>query len=242
MCKKTIEKAGNVKKTSKVVWDKDSKLAILTFNSKITNQNAILKRIALAGYDNEKFLAPDDAYAKLAECCRYNRKKVVDAKITTKLKEEIIIQDTVKKKTVSPLLAVYAAYFALKDALINNDGITASTKAKELFKAIDKVPMDKMTAEQHAVWMKHLTKLSFDAEHIKGVTETEHQRDYFNSLSKNMFAVMKVIKPAYPVYLDHCPMYNDGKGGNWISKETIIKNPYYGSKMLTCGNVIEKIK
>ena len=53
---------------------------------------------------------------------------------------------------------------------------------------------------------------------------------------------MKVIKPAYLVYYDHCPMYNDGKGGDWISKESSIKNPFYGSQMLTCGKIVETLK
>ena len=57
-----------------------------------------------------------------------------------------------------------------------------------------------------------------------------------------MFEVMKVIKPAYLVYYDHCPMYNDGKGGDWISKESSIKNPFYGSQMLTCGKIVETLK
>lgn len=240
MCKTTIEKAGNKKKISKVDWNKDSKVATLTFNSKTTSEDDILKRIALAGYDNEKFLAPDDAYAKLPECCKYERKKTSTTSITPK--NETAIKDTIKKEAVSPLLEVYTAYFGLKDALIANDGVTASSKAKELFKAIDKVPMDKMASEQHTVWMKYMTKLSYDAEHIKGVTETDHQREHFSSLSKNMFEVMKVIKPSYPVYYDHCPMYNDGKGGDWVSKESAIKNPFYGSQMLTCGKTVETIK
>ena len=240
MCKSTIEKVGNKKKQSKVDWNQDSKIATLTFDSKTTNQDVILKRIALAGYDNEIFLAPDDAYAKLPECCKYERKKTSTASV--KPKNETAMQDTISKETLNPLAEVYIAYFGLKDALIMNDGNTASGKAKELFKAIDKVPMDKMTSEKHVVWMKYMTKLSYDAEHIKGVTETEHQREHFSSLSKNMFEVMKVIKPAYLVYYDHCPMYNDGKGGDWISKESSIKNPFYGSQMLTCGKIVETLK
>ena len=240
MCKSIIEKVGNKKKQSKVDWNQDSKIATLTFDSKTTNQDVILKRIALAGYDNEIFLAPDDAYAKLPECCKYERKKTSTASV--KPKNETAMQDTISKETINPLAEVYTAYFGLKDALIMNDGITASGKAKELFKAIDKVAMDKMTSEKHVVWMKYMTKLSYDAEHIKGVTETEHQREHFSSLSKNMFEVMKVIKPAYLVYYDHCPMYNDGKGGDWISKESSIKNPFYGSQMLTCGKIVETLK
>jgi hypothetical protein len=37
-------------------------------------------------------------------------------------------------------------------------------------------------------------------------------------------------------------MANYGKGANWLSKENAVKNPYYGSQMLTCGKVVETIK
>src|SRR5574343_1969331 len=73
MCEKTIEAAGNVKKVAEVDWNKDSKMATITYDSTKTNQNEILKRIALAGYDSDKFLAPDDVYSKLAGCCQYER-------------------------------------------------------------------------------------------------------------------------------------------------------------------------
>jgi hypothetical protein len=29
---------------------------------------------------------------------------------------------------------------------------------------------------------------------------------------------------------------------NWLSKENAVKNPYYGSQMLTCGKTVETIK
>jgi hypothetical protein len=37
-------------------------------------------------------------------------------------------------------------------------------------------------------------------------------------------------------------MANSGKGANWLSKENAIKNPYYGSSMLTCGKTVEIIE
>jgi hypothetical protein len=36
-----------------------------------------------------------------------------------------------------------------------------------------------------------------------------------------------------PVYVQFCPMANDGEGANWLSK--MLKESFYGSKMLTCG-------
>ncbi len=74
MCEATIETAGNKKNISKVDWDKNNKTAIIIFDSLRTNQSAILKRIANAGYDNEKFKAPNNVYEKLHDCCKYERK------------------------------------------------------------------------------------------------------------------------------------------------------------------------
>ena len=53
---------------------------------------------------------------------------------------------------------------------------------------------------------------------------------------------MKSVPPDGETYLDHCPMANDGKGANWLSREKNIKNPYYGKAMLTCGKVTETLK
>jgi hypothetical protein len=64
----------------------------------------------------------------------------------------------------------------------------------------------------------------------------------FSKLSGPVYDLMKAVSPGYEVYLDHCPMYNDGKGADWISREKPIRNPYYGSKMMTCGNVKDSLK
>jgi len=257
MCETTIEKAGNKKKIAKVDWNKDTKMATITYDTKKTNQDAILKRIALSGYDSDKFLAPDDVYAKLPGCCQYDRVKKVVAKTETP-KVEAKVDDhsghnhsttattTEKpaetKQDVQQLKAVFDNYFAVKDALVKTDGNTSSTKAKELLTAVNAVKMDKLTSEEHTVWMKVMKDLAFDAEHIADTKDASHQRDHFMSLSKNMYALIKVSKTETPTYYQFCPMANDGKGANWLSKENAVKNPYYGNQMLTCGKVVETIK
>ena len=72
-CKKTIEKAGNIKNTAKVDWNKDTKMAEITFDPSKTNKDEILKRIAKAGYDSDEFRASDKSYEKLEPCCQYDR-------------------------------------------------------------------------------------------------------------------------------------------------------------------------
>jgi len=253
ICKKNIETAANTKKISAAEWNKDNSAAVLIYDSTKTTADAILKKIALAGYDNQSYLAPDAAYSKLDLCCQYERKQ--NSKLTvqhsgeTNIKHEMgalssqdINKQTAQAKNENLLSTVYTAYFGIKDALIKGDGNAASAKAKELYKAVDAVPMEKLSASQHTVWMKYMKDISYNAEHIKSTTEPEHQREHFTKLSVAMYEVMKIIKADYPVYYDHCPMYNSGKGGDWLSKESDIKNPYYGSQMLGCGSTKEVIK
>jgi copper chaperone CopZ len=73
MCKKTIEKAGNVKGISKTEWNTETAMAKITIDSAKTSVDAVLKRIAAVGYDSDNFRAPDAVYENLHGCCQYDR-------------------------------------------------------------------------------------------------------------------------------------------------------------------------
>ncbi len=73
MCKKTIEKAGNVKGKSKVEWNSDTAMATITLDSTKVSTDDILKRIASVGYDSDEFRAEDEVYNNLHNCCQYDR-------------------------------------------------------------------------------------------------------------------------------------------------------------------------
>jgi Protein of unknown function (DUF3347) len=245
MCEERIEKAGSIKKIVKVDWDVDTKIATITYNSKKTNLNVILKRIALSGHDSDKFLAPDDAYANLPNCCQYDREAKVILKNETKTEtvaENHIETPKVEVQETNQLKSIFDNYFAIKDALVKTDGNTASAKAKELLSAINAVKMETLKIDEHMVWMKVMTNLKEDTEHIANTKDATHQRDYFDTLSKNIYELIKVSKQETPTYFQHCPMANDGKGADWLSKDNNIKNPYFGSMMLTCGKTVETIK
>ena len=241
MCKKVIEKAGSVKKVAKVDWNVDTKMATLTYDAKKTNQDAVLKRIALAGYDSDTFLAPDNAYNNLPGCCHYDRSPLAPKAGIVSAKKEEKNTDSLTQE-VNQLKAVFDNYFAVKDALVKTDGNTASAKAAALLSTINAVKMETLKTDEHMAWMKVVTNLKEDAEHISDTQDAKHQRDHFDTLSANIYALIKVSKQDTPTYFQHCPMANDGKGADWLSKENTIKNPYYGSMMLSCGKTVETIK
>jgi copper chaperone CopZ len=278
MCKKTIEKAGTVNKESSVIWDKDTKIATITYDDKKTNKEAVLKKIALAGYDNASFLAPDDVYNNLPGCCQYDRvaktpikdemkseiknetdhsehninaeiKDEVNAKMESKhddmkakMESKKSIIKTAEIKKINQLDVIYENYFAVKDALVKTDGNATQKAAKALAISIDAVKMNELKMDVHMVWMKVMKNLKSDATAIANSKDTKKQRAAFDTLSENIYKLIKVSKTDSTVYLQHCPMANDGKGANWLSKENTVKNPYYGSMMLSCGKTVETIK
>jgi len=248
-CKEAIEAAAFEKNISEASWNKDTKIAAISYDSKKTSLDAVLKKIALAGYDNQNYLAPDDAYARLDESNRYER--AVKRPVTAQEKMNAhrhghdaanSTNEQVVPSADDPLKPVLNAYYAVKDALIASDGAAAASKADNLVKTLKAVKMDQLGSEQHTVWMKVVKDLDFDAEHIAETKDVGHQRDHFTSLSDNMYKLIKSAKPTEPVYYQHCPMAKEGKGANWLSQESAIKNPYYGAQMLNCGKTTETIK
>jgi copper chaperone CopZ len=72
-CEETIEKAALQEGVSEADWDKETRHATITYDSTKTTVNAVLQRIANAGYDNQAFIASDSAYDGLPDCCQYKR-------------------------------------------------------------------------------------------------------------------------------------------------------------------------
>jgi len=251
MCETKIEKAGNIKKIANVDWNHETQMATLTYDATKTNQDEILKRIALVGYDSDKFLAPDDVYNNLHGCCQYER--VAKGPVKEEAKTEQATENhndhvnhaetpKVEVQEANQLKAVFDNYFIVKDAMISSDGNATASASKDLFTAINNVKMDKLEMNAHTVWMKVVSQIKEDAEHIADTKDIKHQRDHFTTLSKDIYTLIKAAKYEVPVYFQFCPMYNDGKGANWLSKENAVKNPYYGSMMLSCGKTVETIK
>lgn len=246
ICKATIEKAGSSKNYT-TVWNKDTKMAAITFDKEKTNLQEVLKQIALAGYDNEQYLAPAESYNQLKPCCQYERAQ--------KHSSSLPVADTATKPPVNdmqpsetvvtntnPLTALFDNYFLLKDALVQSNTKATGSNALKLQNTLLAIKANQLSSKEQAVWVKVEKELKSSVQNIAKAHTIEKQRNYFIALSKNMYALLKVSTIQQTVYYQHCPMADNGKGADWLSKENTIKNPYYGSQMLSCGSTVETIK
>ena len=149
------------------------------------------------------------------------------ALIATGLVQQSFAQDSLKTQT-SFLLT---SYYTIKDALVKGNTDAAHINAAEFLKAINET-------EKAIIAPEYKSSLESDATAISLSNNIKVQREKFASLSVNLFALAKKIKlSAVPIYQMYCPM----KKAVWLSDTKSIKNPYYGSAMLTCGSIKETL-
>lgn len=72
-CKARIEKAAKDAGADSAEWDAEQQTVVLNFNPQKTSSDKILKKIADAGHDNEKYKSSDSTYKNLPSCCLYDR-------------------------------------------------------------------------------------------------------------------------------------------------------------------------
>ncbi len=140
--------------------------------------------------------------------------------------------------SVKPILD---AYFSLKNALAQDNDQNAAAAGKQLAATMGGLDKSTLNKEQAAVFTDIYEDAKEHGEHIAGnAGNIAHQREHFETLSEEMAELAKV-SPGGKMYIDHCPMFNDGKGANWLSESKEISNPYLGKAMPTCGTVKEEI-
>lgn len=88
MCKARIEKAAkSVDGVSVADWNAETKMIALTFDDSKTDVNKVQQAIAKVGHDTDMHKATDEAYNKIADCCKCERVKTETKKVE-KLKVE----------------------------------------------------------------------------------------------------------------------------------------------------------
>jgi Cu(I)/Ag(I) efflux system membrane fusion protein len=140
------------------------------------------------------------------------------------------------------LKLVLENYLSIKNALVNSNGKESTKNSKLLIESLDKVDMKLVQGESHVFWMAQMKGISESTKGIIESTNISDQRDFFNSLSNTVISTTKSFGVEQDTfYVQFCPMAGDDKGAYWLSKESKIKNPYFGDEMLTCGSVKDTI-
>lgn len=139
--------------------------------------------------------------------------------------------------------ALLGSYLKVKNALATDNDKDAAAAGNEMLIAFEAFDKKSLTPEQDKTYMEIHEDAKEHAEHIgANVGNIAHQREHFEMLSKDMYDFVKLVGTNQPLYVDHCPMYNNNKGAIWLSETKDIKNPYLGIAMPGCGAIQEELK
>jgi membrane fusion protein, copper/silver efflux system len=134
-------------------------------------------------------------------------------------------------------------YFELKNSLVKSNFQLTQYNAKKLESVLNKIDMKLLDEEAHSVWMEQYSKLKKYIGQLQTAKDIKKQREIFSALSNQIIETVEIFGlNIETVYVAYCPMALTDKGAYWLSEIEEINNPYFGDKMLRCGEVKKTIK
>ncbi len=186
--------------------------------------------------------------ATLLAACQSNGGKTPEQTVTSAATENketpVPSRDAAAAPVVKTGMAdgIVKPYLQLKDALAKDNGKDAAGAGKEIVAALANIDVKALTPAQKKTYDDVASDAKENAEHIgDNADKISHQREHFAMLSADVADLVTALGTSQKLYEDFCPMFNDKKGAIWISESKEIKNPYYGSKMPTCGSVKKEL-
>jgi hypothetical protein len=139
-----------------------------------------------------------------------------------------------------------SSYYSLKDAFVASDVSKVNAAAAVLVKSADGLQtseiqgdstgMIKETAKQFA------QSLSSSATTLAAAADIEAKRHEFETVTEALWSLTRTVQyTGQKVYYQYCPMAFNNKGAYWLSNTTEIRNPYFGDKMLKCGETADSL-
>ncbi|MCB1234932.1 MAG: efflux RND transporter periplasmic adaptor subunit [Verrucomicrobiae bacterium] len=142
------------------------------------------------------------------------------------------------------LSPVLDRYLEIHAALAGDDLAPARKAAAVLVEGLDATDMALLAEKPHEFWMGELIPMREAAAALSRSPDLDAARGEFHRLSDRLIAVARAFDPpsAKPLSVVHCPMAFQNRGADWLQNGAEIRNPYFGARMLKCGEVVPRPK
>jgi hypothetical protein len=179
------------------------------------------------------------ALVMLVSCAGPDNKPVDTAK-----KDEPLIQSKNSSAFNDRFTSFLDDYYHLKDAFVLSNDTMATRSANVLALSSDSLNLQEVKADSSIIQMAegYVQTVSSEAKALAGEKDLEAKRKSFQMISDAMYDLVRTIRfDKEVVYHQFCPMAFNDAGAYWLSANAEIKNPYFGKKMLECGEVKDSI-
>jgi len=137
------------------------------------------------------------------------------------------------------LSTLYSAYAELQQALAADDVDAARKAAGTLRGSLESVNAGGLPREANVRWLEERDMLSLSTKRAVEAAAIDQLRLAFGSISRSVLSLERTFRHADASlrFEAFCPMAMDNQGASWLQLDRDIRNPYFGSSMLTCGEV-----
>ena len=168
-------------------------------------------------------------FSVLFVACKGDKKKDEAEVITVETKKEIYESAPMTVEFSSEEVALaYQGYNAIKTSLVNTNFSETKSIAETSLDTLQK-------SDLKSGYVDALAILAVEK-------DIEGQRKAFVAVTEEMTRLAEGNIASGKLYYQYCPMAFNNTGGYWLSNEEVIRNPYFGDKMLKCGMVERDIE
>jgi Cu(I)/Ag(I) efflux system membrane fusion protein len=158
-------------------------------------------------------------------------------------KEDAFIKVAISEQEKQEFEAILSNYLIFKDALVEDDFSSAKKLNAKMGDQIKSINKSQFSSEVGKIWESFQKKLLASTNTKASAQDIKEMRNNFDEFSEIMIGLVKTFQLTNKeLYVLHCPMTNNNKGADWLSASSEVKNPYYGSDMLGCGELKSTIK
>ncbi len=136
------------------------------------------------------------------------------------------------------LTPLYQQYLQAARALADDRLGAAFSALRNLERAMQRLPLAEMPEQVRDAWGPIQDKLYPALVEALDAKTLNHVRVPFRQISAAMVQVVKSFGHALSskLYQFHCPMV-EGGGAVWLQTDREVRNPYFGARMLRCGEL-----
>ena len=141
------------------------------------------------------------------------------------------------------LKELFEIYFDLKNALTDDDPDEALEHGRRLREQLEETGEHSLEGEHHMFWMQQYAAIDESLQELLEYDDLAGIRIHFEPLSEAFIETARTLGAIDDTwYVAFCPMVDDDRGAYWLSEFEEIMNPYFGSLMLRCGEVVEVLR
>ncbi len=151
--------------------------------------------------------------------------------------------DDVDVEFAAELEPLIDGYLGITEGLAADDLEAAADGLKKLHDQLLAIGQHRMSGDAHVAWMETYEEIHDVTHKMVDPASIENFRAHLQALTRLIESVHVNFGAGLLPVLNrtYCPMVDGDQIGTWLQRGDTVRNPYFGSSMLSCGDIFGQL-